>query len=139
MYSSSNQLNVDAFALPMIGIGMVLRLLGGNSTRGALGMALTGFGLFFIGIDVLKDAFEGFVSTLELQRFTVQGVQEVLLFLGIGFLMTVLTQSSSAAWVSLWESLVTFLIEWFPARKQVRLYRQLAASPLSFRQQSSTD
>ncbi len=139
MYSSSNQLNVDAFALPMIGIGMVLRLLGGNSARGALGMALTGFGLFFIGIDVLKDAFEGFVSTLELQRFTVQGVQEVLLFLGIGFLMTVLTQSSSAAWVSLWESLVTFLIEWFPARKQVRLYRQLAASPLSFRQQSSTD
>ena len=139
MYSSSHQLNGDAFALPMIGIGMVLRLLGGNSARGALGMALTGFGLFFIGIDVLKDAFEGFVSTLELQRFTVQGVQEVLLFLGIGFLMTVLTQSSSAAWVSLWESLVTFLIEWFPARKQVRLYRQLAASPLSFRQQSSTD
>lgn len=94
----------------MIGIGMVLRLLGGNSARGALGMALAGFGLFFIGIDVLKDAFEGFVSTLELQRFTVQGVQEVLLFLGIGFLMTVLTQSSIAAWVSLWESLVTFLI-----------------------------
>ena len=40
-----------------------------------------------------------------------------------------------AAWVSLWESLATFLIEWFPARKRVQLYLRLADSPLSFRSQ----
>lgn len=90
-------LNVNAFALPIIGVGMMLRLLGGSSGRGAIGTALAGFGLFFIGIDVLKDAFEGMVSTLNLERYTLEGVQGLLMYLGIGFLMTVLTQSSSAA------------------------------------------
>lgn len=39
-----------------------------------------------------------------------------------------------AAWVALWEALATFLIEWYPRRKQVRVYRNLASAPLSFRQ-----
>ena len=43
----------------MIGAGMLLRLTGGESRRAHFGMALVGFGLFFIGIDVLKDAFDG--------------------------------------------------------------------------------
>jgi len=38
-----------------------------------------------------------------------------------------------AAWVSLWEALATFLIEWFPHRKNVALYRQLAAAEPLFR------
>lgn len=38
-----------------------------------------------------------------------------------------------AAWVALWEALATFLIEWYPQRKQVKLYRKLADAPLSFR------
>jgi phosphate:Na+ symporter len=60
-------------------------------------MALAGFGLFFIGIDVLKEAFEGLATAIDLQRITVDGLAGVLLFLALGFLMTVLTQSSSAA------------------------------------------
>ncbi len=91
------KINIDAFALPIIGLGMLLNLTGGESKRAPLGMALVGFGLFFIGIDVLKDAFDGLVATIDLNKFTVQGVWGVLLFVGIGFLMTVLTQSSSAA------------------------------------------
>ena len=38
-----------------------------------------------------------------------------------------------AAWVSLWEALVIFLIEWFPHRKNVLLYRCLAHAQLVFR------
>lgn len=38
-----------------------------------------------------------------------------------------------AAWVSLWEALATFLIEWFPLRKNIRLYRRLAHAKLVFR------
>ncbi|MDX2505609.1 MAG: Na/Pi symporter [Gammaproteobacteria bacterium] len=91
------KINVEAFALPIIGLGMLLNLTGGESKRAPLGMALVGFGLFFIGIDVLQDAFDGLVATIDLNRFTVQGVWGVLMFVGIGFLMTVLTQSSSAA------------------------------------------
>ena len=91
------EINVDSFALPMIGIGMLLRLTGGDSRRAPLGLALAGFGLFFIGIDVLKDAFAGLSSAIDLQQFTLDGIAGVLLYTGIGFLLTVLTQSSSAA------------------------------------------
>ena len=90
-------LKVEMLALPMIGIGMVLRLTGGDSRRAPLGMALVGFGLFFLGIDVLKDTFEGLASGVDLHRFTLDGIAGVFLYLGIGFFMTVLTQSSSAA------------------------------------------
>lgn len=53
------KLKIDAFALPFIGIGMALKLTGEGSRRGALGMAVAGFGLLFLGIDMLKQGFEG--------------------------------------------------------------------------------
>lgn len=40
-----------------------------------------------------------------------------------------------AAWVSLWESLATFLIEWFPHRKDIKLYRRLSHAQLVFREE----
>lgn len=91
------KIHVDAFALPMIGVGMLLHLSGGDSRRAPLGLALAGFGLFFIGIDVLREAFEGLVANVDLASFTAEGVSGVLMFTVIGFFMTVLTQSSSAA------------------------------------------
>jgi phosphate:Na+ symporter len=91
------KVKVELFALPMIGLGMILKLTGGSSKRAPIGLALAGFGLFFIGVDVLKEAFEGMATRLDLQRFTLDGIAGVLMYVGIGFLMTVLTQSSSAA------------------------------------------
>ena len=38
-----------------------------------------------------------------------------------------------AAWVSLWESLAIFLIEWFPHRRNLLLCRRLAEADLLFR------
>lgn len=38
-----------------------------------------------------------------------------------------------AAWVSLWEALAIFLIEWFPHRRNVALFRRLADARLVFR------
>jgi len=38
-----------------------------------------------------------------------------------------------AAWVSLWESLATFFIEWFPHHRNIRLYHRLADTELIFR------
>jgi hypothetical protein len=35
-----------------------------------------------------------------------------------------------AAWVSLWESLAVFLIDWGPHRRSIRLYERLANAPL---------
>jgi len=88
---------IQAFALPLIGVGMVLRITGGDSRRAPLGLALAGFGLFFIGIDVLKDAFAGLTTAIDLERITADGITGILLFLSVGFIITTLTQSSSAA------------------------------------------
>jgi len=95
--STGFKFNLETFALPIIGIGMLLHLTGGESKRGPLGSALVGFGLFFIGIGVLQDAFAGLMTTIDLNQFTADGILAVLRYAGIGFLMTVLTQSSSAA------------------------------------------
>lgn len=38
-----------------------------------------------------------------------------------------------AAWVSLWEALAVFLIEWFPRRRDIALFERLAGTELLFR------
>jgi len=91
------QIKVELFALPMIGLGMVLRLTGPGQRRGAVGGALAGFGLFFIGVDVLKDAFEVAAASVQLPTVDDGDLGTIFLLVGIGFLMTMLTQSSSAA------------------------------------------
>jgi phosphate:Na+ symporter len=88
---------VEALALPLIGVGMLARMLRPNSRFAPLGEALAGFGLFFIGVDLLRDAFEGFSASVDVASFAPQSGLGVLLYLLLGFLMTVVTQSSSAA------------------------------------------
>ena len=89
-------LNIKAFALPAIGLGMMLRLAKGKNKQGAMGEVLAGFGIFFLGIDVLKTGFEGFGSGIELAG-QADGFLSILIYLGSGFLLTVVMQSSSAA------------------------------------------
>jgi hypothetical protein len=38
-----------------------------------------------------------------------------------------------AAWIALWEALAVFLVEWYPRRRQLRIYTTLANVPLLFR------
>lgn len=91
------EFKLELYALPMVGLGMALRLLGGDSRRGAIGQALAGFGLFFIGLDVLKEAFEGLDGTVRLDAWSGEGLWQLALYVAVGFFMTLVTQSSSAA------------------------------------------
>ncbi len=86
---------IDLLALPLIGIGMALRLTGEHTRRGAAGLALAGFGVLFLGIDMLQIGFAGFTSDFSLSEF--DGVTGLLLMVLSGLLMTVLMQSSSAS------------------------------------------
>lgn len=90
-------IKVELFALPMVGAGMLLTLTGPRQRRGALGEALAGFGLFFIGVDVLREGFGSVTASIDLQQLSPEGVGGLLLFVWIGFIMTTLMQSSSAA------------------------------------------
>ena len=88
---------IDAFALPLIGVGMLLRLTAEGSRRGALGMALAGFGVLFLGIDLLKETFSGVAADFTLPQW--DGIVGVVAMVLIGILMTVLMQASAAALV----------------------------------------
>ncbi len=90
-------LDLQALAMPAIGVGMAMSVLAGARRYGSLGRALAGFGLFFLGIDVLRGAFEGIGDVVSLQDWAGKGILSLLLFLVIGALLTTLMQSSSAA------------------------------------------
>ena len=86
---------VESLAMPLAGLGVLLRLTGEGRRSGAIGTALAGFGLLFMGIALLQQAFAGLATQINLPQG--DGGAAVLAQLGIGVLMTVLMQSSSAA------------------------------------------
>jgi phosphate:Na+ symporter len=90
--------NVDlqVLAMPAVALGMAT-WVSSSGRRAALGQALVGFGIFFLGLDVLKGAFSNLGEIFELGALAGDGVLGLLLFTGVGILMTVLMQSSSAA------------------------------------------
>lgn len=89
------KLKLGESVLPLIFVGMLLRLVGKGTLREA-GTALAGFGLIFVGISTLQGgmaAFEGSVTPDSFPPDTLGG--RVLLVL-VGALITLVTQSSSA-------------------------------------------
>lgn len=91
------EVNIKAFALPLVALGTGLWLSGGVTRKSAVGEALAGFGVFFLGVEMLQAVFPeaggGFIQ----QAALFQGILGQLLFLGIGFGLTFIMQSSSAS------------------------------------------
>ena len=88
---------IKLVALPLIGLGMLLRLNRDNRRYEALGETLAGFGVFFTGIDLLRATFSG--TGLSMPAILGNGMGSHLAFLAIGLLLTVIMQSSSATMV----------------------------------------
>lgn len=91
--------NISILSIPLIGISFPL-LLNSRERFNSLGQILLGFALLFMGLDFLR----GSVPDLEtnpqmfqfLQDLTDYGVYSTFLFLGLGTLLTIVLQSSSA-------------------------------------------
>jgi phosphate:Na+ symporter len=81
-------------ALPLLGVGALLWLVASGRLR-SLGAILAGFGLLFTGIDYLQTGMKGISWDLESFAGTGSGARWVLA--GIGIVMTIVMQSSSAA------------------------------------------
>jgi phosphate:Na+ symporter len=88
--------SISVVALPVVGIGALMRLLGSGRVA-AVGLALAGFGLIFVGIDTLQLGMETLGERVDLSRWHGEGLggRALLVLLGVG--MTVVMQSSSAA------------------------------------------
>jgi phosphate:Na+ symporter len=90
-------LDIEAFTFPLLGVGAFLRVFSPNKRGQALGMAMAGFGLLFMGIDALQSTFTSFAAQFDMRALSTAGVQGVVLGVFIGMLLTIATQSSSAA------------------------------------------
>ncbi|TGN38826.1 Na/Pi cotransporter family protein [Marinobacter confluentis] len=87
---------IEAFAMPMLALGVALKLAATSSRYRALGKAIAGFALFFLGLALLKESLDGLTAGLGSDAFFARNYGLPVFILG-GFLATLLTQSSSAA------------------------------------------
>ena len=92
------KLKVAALALPAIAVGVFLTFFKKGRTK-AWGEVLVGFGVLFLGLSLMKDSVPGISDPGQLawvQSLTGAGFLSVLAFVGIGTVLTVVLQSSSA-------------------------------------------
>jgi phosphate:Na+ symporter len=90
------KIKISTVALPMVGAGAFLKLLA-RGRRAQFGAVLAGFGLIFVGIDVLQAGMLTVSESISPADLAIDGLLGRLLLIGVGILMTVVTQSSSAA------------------------------------------
>lgn len=92
------KVDVVALALPLLGAGMILRLVArARPGLSGVGQALAGFGAFFLGIGFLQQGFATAAVPPRLFEFGHYPGIGILIFLLVGTGLTILTQSSSAA------------------------------------------
>jgi len=88
---------ITNYALPVVGVGFLLSIIGKTQKTRSIGQVMIGFGVLFLGIHFMKEAFDPLKDN--------QGVQETLIWLGrnpllavlAGTVITMLLQSSSAS------------------------------------------
>jgi len=89
------KVNIESLSLPIIGIGGLLLIFFSNSEKlSNISKLIVSFGFLFMGLDYMKSSIDGLVSTFD---FTALATYSVPIFVLIGFALTAVVQSSSAA------------------------------------------
>ncbi len=93
------KVNIYAFAIPLIGFAIPL-LFSKKSNYKSIGEFMIGFSFLFIGLQHIGMSVPDLKASPEifsfLQAYTSKGFLSVLLFVGVGLLITIVIQSSSA-------------------------------------------
>jgi len=94
------KIHLSAMALPLMGIGFLLSF-SKKKQNSQWGYFIIGFAILFLGLQFLNEAVPDIKENPEILEFltnyTDLGFWSILIFLGIGTLLTVIIQSSSAA------------------------------------------
>lgn len=88
--------SVSKLALPIVGVAAMMRMLGRDRVA-HLGSTLAGFGMIFIGIDFLQAGMADLGGRFNPADWALPGLAGRLALVGVGLVMTVVMQSSSAA------------------------------------------
>lgn len=89
------KLQISALAMPMLVFGVVFSFQKKAEFKG-LGNVLAGLGFFFLGIHYMKEGFDVFKAYIDLTQYAIPGFWGVVVYTGLGILVTTILQSSSA-------------------------------------------
>lgn len=90
------KISLQAMSLPMIGLGVFVQYVAPSDIK-KYGGVLTGFGLLFLGIDLLQKGMETAQHWIRFESLDTESFLSILLLIGIGIIMTIIMQASSAA------------------------------------------
>lgn len=99
-------INISILAIPLIVCGTVLNFQKDKVFKG-IGLIFVGLGFFFLGVDYIKSGFESYKEIMDLSRFNFDGFKGVIIFVGLGALMTGIVQSSHATLAIIISALVS--------------------------------
>lgn len=89
------KVQIEAFAIPMIGTGGLMLIFAPSYKKvSTVAKVLIGFGLLFLGLEIMKTSIGSLAETIDLAKFA---NFPLIAFVGVGFVLTALIQSSSAA------------------------------------------
>ena len=107
------KVNIEIVAYPAVCIGgLLLMLFGNRKTMKYVSFFLLAFGLLFIGLAFMKTAMEGQAKAFDFSKYA---GMSLLVFLLIGFIITIIVQSSSVTMALTLSALHTGLIDFTPA------------------------
>jgi phosphate:Na+ symporter len=95
--SGIGALKITIYALPAVGIGFLMLTLGKTRKVKNIGQIILGFGILFVGIDFMKEAFSPLENSSRVQELFVSLGRQPILAILAGTIVTMLLQSSSAA------------------------------------------
>ncbi len=96
LVSSMAIFKITHYALPAVGIGFALNTFGKTKKTRFWGQVLMGFGLLFLGLGFMKDAFEPLRQSPHVRDIFAKFSANPMLGVLVGMLITMLIQSSSA-------------------------------------------
>ncbi|WP_187647289.1 Na/Pi cotransporter family protein [Nitrosophilus labii] len=104
------KLNIESFALPLIGVGSFLLLFFiENKKISTLAKLILALGLLFLGLSYMKESMEVFAQNFDLKEYASYGTFAMV---AVGFVLTAVIQSSSAATAifltALYSGIITF-------------------------------
>ncbi len=105
------KIKISVLAMPMLVFGIVFSLQKRISLRG-IGNILAGLGFFFLGIHYMKEGFDVFKEYIDLTQYAIPGYVGIIIYAGIGIVITTILQSSSATLALILTALAAGQIEY---------------------------
>lgn len=89
------KIKVSVLAMPMLIFGIIFSFQKKQTLKG-IGNVFAGLGFFFLGIHYMKEGFDVFKTYIDLSQYAVSGFLGVIVYTGLGIVITTILQSSSA-------------------------------------------